>query len=387
MFVEYPPYVHVFPSGSRLSNVNMTPFSQNISWPARHSGHTRHESTMQPTPARSPSRKRDALVPWDTTRPTISWPGTTGKWVVPQSSFTLCTSLWQMPQYRISIATSWGPGSRRSMDMRATGPLAVRTPYAGVFAVLVRKHGPPERFHLGDVKRVDRDEDRLHCRGVGGDAQLARDRRDPSGQLEVALAKPVVIGRDRDQPHDHAVVPQVSVRVVVIGSGELADCVHEPGACRERPGAEVRARSFAHHTPILDALGLVEPPRCDPVAHALNITRWMREWTHAIRPFTGQGSSSIDMAASGDPASSISSATQRREFLQAFGTRGVYSTSLAPRNSARFSIVSRIFNATSLSLGAPGSAWIELLTILSFDLSMFGSTRPMNRSPHRIGST
>src|SRR6266516_1272750 len=34
----------------------------------------------------------------DATRPTISCPGTTGKCVPPQSSFTLCTSLWQMPQ-------------------------------------------------------------------------------------------------------------------------------------------------------------------------------------------------------------------------------------------------------------------------------------------------
>src|SRR5438093_7153629 len=102
MFVEYPPYVQVLPSRSGLSNVKVTPFSQNISWPARHSGHTRHESTMQPTPARSPSRKRDALVPWDATRPTISWPGTTGKWVVPQSSFTLCTSLWQICRSRES---------------------------------------------------------------------------------------------------------------------------------------------------------------------------------------------------------------------------------------------------------------------------------------------
>src|SRR6266571_4183422 len=93
MFAEYPPYVHEL-SCPRLSNVNVTPFSQNISWPARHSGHARHESTMQPTPTRSPSRKWDALAPWDTTRPTISWPGTTGKCVFPQSSFTWCTSLW-----------------------------------------------------------------------------------------------------------------------------------------------------------------------------------------------------------------------------------------------------------------------------------------------------
>src|SRR5207245_6029314 len=93
MFAEYPPYVQVFLPCSRLPNVNVTPFSQNISWPARHSGHARHESTMQPTPTRSPSRKRDAPALRDTTRPMISWPGTTGKFVFPQSSFTLCTSL------------------------------------------------------------------------------------------------------------------------------------------------------------------------------------------------------------------------------------------------------------------------------------------------------
>src|SRR5947208_12017071 len=181
-------------------------------------------------------------------------------------------------------------------QMAAPRPRGSNQVLGAVFAVLVRKHGPPKRLHLGDVKRIDRDEDRLHCRGVGGAGQLARDRRDLSGQFEVTLAQSVVVGRDRDQPHDHAVVPQADIRVVGIEARQPADCLHAAGACRERPGAEVRARSFAHHTPILDALGLVEPPRCDPVAHALNVTRWMREWTHAIRPFTGQGSSYIDMA-------------------------------------------------------------------------------------------
>src|SRR5437879_7849277 len=83
MFAVYPPYVQFCPSRSRLSNENVTPSTQNISCPVRHSGHVRHESTMQPTPTRSPLRKRDALAPWDTTRPTISWPGTTGKCVPP----------------------------------------------------------------------------------------------------------------------------------------------------------------------------------------------------------------------------------------------------------------------------------------------------------------
>src|SRR5207247_6722421 len=70
----------------------------------------------------------------------------------------------------------------------------------------------------------------------------------------------------------------------------------------ERVGRAVLACAFAHLKLSLDAFRLVEPPRCDPVAHALNITCWMREWTHAIRPFTGHGRSSIEMAASDDHA-------------------------------------------------------------------------------------
>src|SRR5437763_16895910 len=104
MRAEYPPYVHVFLSCSRLSNVNVTPFSQNISRPARHSAHARHESTIQPTPTRSSSRKRDALAPRDTTRPTIPWPGPTANCVGPPPSLTLCTSLCDLPQERVQIS-------------------------------------------------------------------------------------------------------------------------------------------------------------------------------------------------------------------------------------------------------------------------------------------
>src|SRR5439155_10106478 len=76
-------------------------------------------------------------------------------------------------------------------------------------------------------------------------------------------------------------------RVVVVEAAQLADCVHKPGAGRERPGAEVPARSFAHHTPILDAFRFVEPPHCDPFAHALTVSVWTRERPHGIRPCTG----------------------------------------------------------------------------------------------------
>ena len=136
-----------------------------------------------------------------------------------------------------------------------------------VGAVLVPEHGPPERHHLGADQRVDRDLDGLELGRVGGEAQLTGHRRELPGHLEVAAAQAVVVG-DRDQPHGHAPVPQVDVGVVVLEAGQLIDRVHQPGAGRERPGAEVRARSFAQHPPVLDALGLVELPRRDPLGHA-----------------------------------------------------------------------------------------------------------------------
>ncbi|MDP9265376.1 MAG: hypothetical protein M3O91_04550 [Chloroflexota bacterium] len=54
---------------------------------------------------------------------------------------------------------------------------------------------------------------------------------------------------------------------MVVDARQLADRLHEPGACRERPGLEVRGRTVAEHAPILDALGLVELLRADLVGH------------------------------------------------------------------------------------------------------------------------
>jgi hypothetical protein len=61
---------------------------------------------------------------------------------------------------------------------------------------------------------------------------------------------------------------QVDAGVVVLEAGQLADRVYEPGADRERPGAEVRARTLAQHPPVPDAGGLVELPWRDPLGHA-----------------------------------------------------------------------------------------------------------------------
>src|SRR5436190_6604637 len=73
-----------------------------------------HESTMQPTAARSPTLKPVTEAPTFVTRPAISWPGTHGYTVPGHSLRAACRSEWQMPQKRMSIWTSRGPGSRRS---------------------------------------------------------------------------------------------------------------------------------------------------------------------------------------------------------------------------------------------------------------------------------
>ncbi len=78
---------------------------------------------------------------------------------------------------------------------------------------------------------------------------------------------------------------------------------------------------------------------------------------------------------------------QRSELRQAFGTRAEYTTSLAPRNLPSRSIVSPISEETSLSVGAPGSAWTELTWSFPLILSMSRSVLPMSLSPHKIGCT
>ena len=76
---------------------------------------------MQPTPTRSPTWWRVTSAPTSVTTPTISWPGTTGKGCGPQSPLTVWMSEWQMPAYWISMRTSFGPTSRRSMVVGARG--------------------------------------------------------------------------------------------------------------------------------------------------------------------------------------------------------------------------------------------------------------------------
>ena len=87
---------------------------------------------MQPTAARSPALKPATAPPVRTTRPTISWPGTMGYSVVPHSLRAWCRSEWQTPQYRISIWTSCGPGSRRSNVKGTSGVVALSAAYPTV---------------------------------------------------------------------------------------------------------------------------------------------------------------------------------------------------------------------------------------------------------------
>src|SRR2546430_1237497 len=152
-------------------------------------------------------------------------------------------------------------------------PAAVRVDHVlgAVGAVLVTEDRTPERLHLGNVVRVDRELDGLHNGRVSGDAERASDRRDFPSQFDVALGHPHVVVPHRDEPHHRALVPQIDVRMVVVEAGQLANGCHEPGAGRERLGAEEGARSLAHDTPIFNAHRFVELPRRNLVLHALDI--------------------------------------------------------------------------------------------------------------------
>lgn len=60
---------------------------------------------------------------------------------------------------------------------------------------LVPEHGTPEGHDVGGDMRLYRDLYVLYPGRVGPDAQLARHRRNPLRQLDVALAQPVDVVR------------------------------------------------------------------------------------------------------------------------------------------------------------------------------------------------
>src|ERR1041385_360407 len=98
MLFEYPPKVIPPKWLSGELYVPVKPTSQYCSSPALQLAQVRHESTMQPTAARSPTLKRVTSLPTAVTRPTISCPGTTGYVVLVHSLRTVCRSEWQTPQ-------------------------------------------------------------------------------------------------------------------------------------------------------------------------------------------------------------------------------------------------------------------------------------------------
>jgi hypothetical protein len=100
-------------------------FGQNCSRPSRQLGQVLSESTMQPIAARSPGLYLVTADPTLTTRPTISWPGTTGKVALPHSLRATWRSVWQMPQKRISSCTSCSVRSRRGIRVEASGDVAL----------------------------------------------------------------------------------------------------------------------------------------------------------------------------------------------------------------------------------------------------------------------
>src|SRR5690606_7032753 len=95
---------------------------------------------------------------------TISWPGTIGYCEKPHSLRAMWMSLWQTPQYRMSMPTSWVPGSRRSMDSGASLAVADVAAYAatvGMGNTPLAERGA-HAHHRIDVLIVT-DEACVHC--------------------------------------------------------------------------------------------------------------------------------------------------------------------------------------------------------------------------------
>jgi len=79
-------------------------------------------STMQPTPARSPTWKSVTFLPTADTMPTISCPGTWGYVCGPQSPRSWWMSEWQMLAYLMSMTMSSSPMGRRSNSKGFSSP-------------------------------------------------------------------------------------------------------------------------------------------------------------------------------------------------------------------------------------------------------------------------
>src|SRR5919204_1113004 len=133
---------------------------------------------------------------------------------------------------------------------------------------LIPEHGAPERHHLGGNGRARDDEQALKRRRVGGETKRPGDCGDLAGELDVTPGHPGVVVADREHANGHTVMPHVNVGALFLDARQLADRLHEPGACCERTAPEVRARAVAEHAPILDAFRLTELLRADPVVHA-----------------------------------------------------------------------------------------------------------------------
>src|SRR6478736_9581569 len=108
------------------------PLEQNCSSPSLQNSHSPHESTMQPTPTRSPTWYFVTPSPTAETTPAISWPGTMGKMALPHSSRTWWMSLWQMPANLMSMRTSSSRRSRCSTVRGSKAAPALGATSAGV---------------------------------------------------------------------------------------------------------------------------------------------------------------------------------------------------------------------------------------------------------------
>ena len=121
---------------------------------------------------------------------------------------------------------------------------------------LVPKYGGPERTNIAAGILRHGNADDLDLGGVWLDLQPPSLDRDPASQLNIALAQGTVLSGSR--AHSHSLRPQVNVREVANGLGNLGDCRDEPGAMLERPDTEVGVCAREQNPPVLDSVSVVQ---------------------------------------------------------------------------------------------------------------------------------
>src|SRR6478672_6329918 len=175
------------------------PLEQNCSSPSLQNSHSPHESTMQPTPTRSPTWYFVTPSPTAETTPAISWPGTMGKIALPHSSRTWWMSLWQMPANLMSMRTSSSRRSRCSTVRASKAAPALGATSAGVEIKGILLRGGWRR------SQVQRALTTVHSPSMGPVERLgpcSQPREQRGGDLAVGLRALRRAGRREDRAAD-----------------------------------------------------------------------------------------------------------------------------------------------------------------------------------------